>query len=207
MNEQEIFEKLKDSLDNQYLYDSWEWGDDRKEVDNLEDYLRIIKQERVLEKDLDDAANDELKTHKEFIKYLADRAVGDTSDIIEEFNNCTYVHFEGYKKVTKEIINKNTLSFMKSNAILINVARGAITNEQDVMSAIKNGTIGGFGTDVYSTEPMPSDSPFISISEMPNVILTPHMAWGAYEARVRCVNEIAQNIKSFISGDNRNRIV
>lgn len=107
MNEQEIFEKLKDALDNQYLYDSWEWGDDRKEVDNLEDYLRIIKQERALEKDLDDAANNELKTYKEFIKYLADRAIGDTSDIIEEFNNCTYVNFEGYKKVTKEISNND----------------------------------------------------------------------------------------------------
>lgn len=107
MTEQEIFEKLKDALDNHYLYDSWDWGEERKPVDNLEDYLRIIKQERALEKDLDDAANDELKTHKEFIKYLADRAVGDTSDIIEEFNNCTCVHFEGYKKVTKEIINND----------------------------------------------------------------------------------------------------
>ncbi len=108
---------------------------------------------------------------------------------------------------TKEIINKDTLSLMKKSAILINVARGAVTNEQDVATAIKNGTIGGFGTDVYSFEPMPANSPFISISEMPNVILTPHMAWGAYESRVRCVNEIAENIKSFISGDTRNRIV
>lgn len=103
--EWEIFEKLKDSLDNQYLYDSWDWGDDRKAVDNLEDYLRLIKQERALEKDSDDATNDKLKTYEEFIKYLADRAIGDTSDIIEEFNNSTYLNFEGYKKVTKEIIN------------------------------------------------------------------------------------------------------
>jgi hypothetical protein len=107
LTEQEIFEKLKDALDNHYLYDSWDWSDDPKEVDNLEDYLRIIKQERALEKDLDDAANDELKTHKEFIKYLADRAVGDTTDIIEEFNNCTFVRFVGYKKVTKEIIDND----------------------------------------------------------------------------------------------------
>lgn len=108
---------------------------------------------------------------------------------------------------TKEIINKKTLSLMKPNAILINVARGAITNEQDVALAIKEGKIGGFGTDVYSFEPLPCDSPFVSISEMPNVILTPHMAWGAYEARVRCINEIAENIKSFLKGDSRNRIV
>lgn len=107
VEEQEIFEKLKEALNYNYLYDSWYFGDDPKEVDNLEDYLRIIKQERALEKDLDDAANDELKTCREFIKYLADRAVGDTSDIIEEFNNCTYVYFEGYKKATKEIINND----------------------------------------------------------------------------------------------------
>lgn len=103
--EWEIFEKLKDALDNHYLYDSFDWGDDRKEVDNLEDYLRIIKQERALEKDLDDSMDDKFKTYEEFIKYLADRAIGKTSIIIEEFNNCTYMHFEGYKKVTKEIIN------------------------------------------------------------------------------------------------------
>lgn len=108
---------------------------------------------------------------------------------------------------TKEIINKKTLSIMKDNAILINVARGAITNEKDVADAVKAGAIGGFATDVYSLEPLPCDSPFVSISEMPNVILTPHMAWGAFESRVRCVNEIAENIKSFVNGKQRNRIV
>lgn len=103
MTEQEIFEKLKEALDYNYMYDSWEWGDEQKEVDNLEDYLRIIKQERALEKDLDDAEMDRLNTYQEFIVYLADKAIGDTKYIIEEFNNCTYVNFEGYKKVTKEI--------------------------------------------------------------------------------------------------------
>lgn len=105
MKEQEIFEKLKEALDYDYMYDSWEWGDERKEVDNLEDYLRIIKQERALEKDLDDAEMNRLNTYQEFIDYLADKAIGDTKYIIEEFNNCTYVNFEGYKQVTKEIID------------------------------------------------------------------------------------------------------
>lgn len=103
MTEQDIFEKLKEALDNHYLYDSFDWSDDPKAVDNLEDYLRIIKQERALEKDLDDAEMNRLNTYQEFISYIADRAIGDTSDIIEEFNNCTYVNFEGYKKVTKEV--------------------------------------------------------------------------------------------------------
>lgn len=105
MNEVEIFEKLKDALDNQYLYDTWYWGEGAKEVDNLEDYLRLIKQERALEKDLDDDANRRLITYQKFIDYLADKAIGNTEYIIEEFNNCTYVNFEGYKDVTIEVIS------------------------------------------------------------------------------------------------------
>lgn len=107
MTEQEIFEKLKKALDYKYLYDSWDWSDEQKEVDNLEDYLRIIKQERALEKDLEDAEMNRLNTYTEFINYLADKSIGDTEHIIEEFNNCTYVSFEGYKEVTKELVGND----------------------------------------------------------------------------------------------------
>ena len=105
MNEQEIFERLKEALDYKYLFDSWSMND--KEVDNLEDYLRLIKQERALEKDLEDSEINRLNTYQEFIDYLADKAIGNTEYIIEGFNNCTYVHFEGYKKVTKEVKDNN----------------------------------------------------------------------------------------------------
>ena len=70
MTEHEIFEKLKEALDYQYMYDSLEFGDERKEVDNLEDYLRIIKQEREIEKGFEDAELNRLNTYKEFIHYL-----------------------------------------------------------------------------------------------------------------------------------------
>lgn len=103
MNEQEILERLKEALDYKYMYDRWDWSDEQKEVDNLEDYLRIIKQERALEKDLEDARMNRLNTYQEFIDYLADKAIGNTEYIIEEFNTCTYVNFEGYKKVTEEV--------------------------------------------------------------------------------------------------------
>lgn len=102
MTEQEIFEKLKDALDYKYMYDRWDWSDDPKEVDNLEDYLRLIKQERALEKDFDNAEMYKLNTYQEFIHYLADKAIGNTQYIIEDFYNCTYVNFEGYKEVAKE---------------------------------------------------------------------------------------------------------
>lgn len=103
MTEQEIFEKLKDALDNNYLQDSWGIYD--KDADNLEDYLKLIKSERAIEKDLRDNERNEFVTYQKFISYLSDKSIGDTSNIIEEFNNCTYVNFEGYKQVTREIIN------------------------------------------------------------------------------------------------------
>lgn len=108
---------------------------------------------------------------------------------------------------TKNIIDKKALSLMKKSAILVNAARGAVTNEADVADAIKNGVIGGFATDVYSVEPMEISSPLQQIKDLPNVILTPHMAWGAYESRVRCIGEIAENISAFYSGEKRNRVV
>lgn len=104
MDKNEIFERLKEALDYQYLHDSWNIGaEDDKEVDNLDDYLVLIKRERAIEKDFNDSADNMMRTYKEFVSYLADRAIGDTSDIIEEFNNCDHVNFEGYKKVIKEI--------------------------------------------------------------------------------------------------------
>lgn len=108
---------------------------------------------------------------------------------------------------TKNIIDKKALSLMKKSAILINAARGAITDEDAVADAVKNGVIGGFATDVYSVEPMEISSPLQQIKDLSNVILTPHMAWGAYESRVRCIDEIAENISAFFSGEIRNRII
>ena len=108
---------------------------------------------------------------------------------------------------TKHIIGEKELSLMKSSAILINAARGAVTDEAAVAYAIESGIIGGFATDVYSVEPMEENSPLQKIKDLENVILTPHMAWGAYESRVRCIEEIAENIASFLKGEQRNRII
>jgi glycerate dehydrogenase len=96
---------------------------------------------------------------------------------------------------------------MKKDAILINVARGAVCDEEAIANAILSGKLGGVGIDVYSKEPFGTDHPIAKIAGLDNVILTPHMAWGSYEARVRCCEEISLNIESFISGGSRNRIV
>ncbi len=94
---------------------------------------------------------------------------------------------------------------MKKEAVLINVARGAVIDEEAVARAIEDKKLGAFGSDVYSVEPMSENHPFYRIKDRDNVLLTPHMAWGAYEARVRCLEEIIKNIKAFQEGSIRNR--
>ena len=99
MTEQEIFEKLKEALNYDYL--CTDWGE--TEVNDLETYLRAIKQEREIERNFDDGECNSLKTHQEFIHYLYDRAIGDIKPLIECFDNNLVNSFEGYKKVTKEL--------------------------------------------------------------------------------------------------------
>ena len=107
---------------------------------------------------------------------------------------------------TRGLIGKRELDMMKSDAILINVARGAVTDENAVADAVLDGRIGGFATDVYSVEPFANDHPMARLINCKNVMLTPHMAWGALEARMRCLDEIIINIESFLSGGKRNRV-
>ena len=99
MTEQEIFEKLKEALNYDYL--CTDCGE--TEVNDLETYLRAIKQEREIERNFDDGECNSLKTHQEFIHYLYNRAIGDIKPLIECFDNNLVNSFEGYKKVTKEL--------------------------------------------------------------------------------------------------------
>lgn len=108
---------------------------------------------------------------------------------------------------TRGLISRERIGKMKSSVILINSARGAVVDEEALTEAIENRKIGGIGIDVYSTEPFGEDHPYSRIMGRPEVILTPHMAWGAYEARERCVKTIANNIYCFFNQKNINRIV
>lgn len=108
---------------------------------------------------------------------------------------------------TYHLIDEEKLSMMKKGVILVNVARGAVFDEEAVCRAVENGKIGGLGIDVYSAEPMKEDSPYQRILEKDNVIFTPHMAWGAIESRQRCIDEVALNIESFAKGIKHSRIV
>lgn len=108
---------------------------------------------------------------------------------------------------TRGVIGKAEIARMKDGAILINVARGAVTDEAALAAAIESGKLGGLGVDVYSTEPFSQDHPFTRLTGRENVCLTPHMAWGSAEARARCVGTMAANIQSYLTGVDTNRIV
>ena len=107
---------------------------------------------------------------------------------------------------TRGLISQERIAKMKKSAILVNTARGLVTDEKALCTAVKEGKIAGFGTDVYSSEPFPEDSPFYEIKDLDNVCLTPHMAWGAKEARERCFNEMLINMQAFFNGEERNRV-
>lgn len=107
---------------------------------------------------------------------------------------------------TKHLIDEKRISAMKQNVIIVNTARGLVTDEKAICDAIKNKKIAGFGTDVYSVEPFSKESPFYEIKDYDNVCLTTHMAWGTIEARERCFGEMILNMKAFFEGEIRNRI-
>ena len=107
---------------------------------------------------------------------------------------------------TRGLISRERIASMKKGVILVNVARGAVTDERAVADAVLSGQIGGFGCDVFSAEPFPEAHPFSALLGCPNVCLTPHMAWGSYEARVRCLETIAGNIRAFADGNRHNRV-
>lgn len=132
---------------------------------------------------------------------------GETGDIKElcRISDLISIHLP-LSGETRGIIGKSEIAEMKPGVILINTARGAVTDEQAVADAVRSGRIGGFGCDVYSVEPLPEAHPFYGIRELDNVCMTPHNGWGAYEARVRCISEITENIASFLKGVRRNRV-
>ena len=107
---------------------------------------------------------------------------------------------------TREIINKDRLALMKSSVVLVNEARGAVIDEEAVADALIEGRLGGFGSDVYTTEPPGKSHPFSKIIGLENCYLTPHAAWGSYESRARCISIIAENIRSCFSGKIKNRV-
>ena len=106
---------------------------------------------------------------------------------------------------TAKLISADELGSMKESALLINTARGGLIDEKALKDALTNGVIAGAAVDVLSVEP-PSDGNLLIDSNIPNLIVTPHVAWVARESRQRLVNQVAENIKGFLAGQPRNQV-
>lgn len=109
---------------------------------------------------------------------------------------------------TRNLINQETLALMKPTAFLINTARGALIDEGALIHALREKRLAGAALDVVSREPPPPDHPvMLACRELNNLIVTPHTAWSAHEARERLLSKVAENVECFFLGTPKNVVV
>jgi D-3-phosphoglycerate dehydrogenase/(S)-sulfolactate dehydrogenase len=106
---------------------------------------------------------------------------------------------------TEGMIGAAQLARMKRDAVLINTARGALVDSAALADALRNGRLGGAAIDVLPQEP-PTGGNALLAGDIPNLIVTPHIAWAAREARQRCIDEMAANVEDFRRGGRRGRV-
>lgn len=131
----------------------------------------------------------------------------------DKYKDCKNVEFTGLDELlersdvislhcpltnkTEGMVNADFLRKMKKTAYLINTSRGPVLDEKAVANALKNGEIAGAGVDVLSTEPPKADNPLLGCE---NCIITPHIAWAAFETRERLLGVLKENIFAFLDG-------
>lgn len=109
-------------------------------------------------------------------------------------------------EATRDLIGAREFGLMKRNAVLINTARGGVVNEAALVSALKTQRIAGAGFDVLSVEPPREGNPLLDL-DLPNFLLTPHVAWSSREAMQKLADQLIDNIEAFVRGEARNRVV
>ena len=107
-------------------------------------------------------------------------------------------------KATMDLIGEEELKKMKPSAILLNLGRGPIINEEALAKALKKDWIAGAGLDVLTIEPMAESNPLFEIKDSTKLIITPHIAWATVEARQRVTDEVYKNIIAYLNGEERN---
>ena len=107
---------------------------------------------------------------------------------------------------TQGLIDAARLAAMKPDALLVNTARGALVDSQALADALRAGRLGGAAIDVLPQEPPIDGNPLLEPG-IPNLIVTPHVAWAARDARQRCLDEMACNVEDFLRGGRRGRVV
>ena len=100
---------------------------------------------------------------------------------------------------TRNMIGARELQLLKPQALVVNTARGGLIDEQALADALRNGHLGGAASDVLSVEPPVAGNPLLA-DDIPRLIITPHSAWGAREARQRIVSQVIENAQAFFSG-------
>lgn len=109
-------------------------------------------------------------------------------------------------EATRNLISAAELALMKPGSFLINAARGGIVDEVALADALRAGRLAGAATDVLTVEPPTADNPLLA-ADIPNLIITPHSAWGSVQARQRIVDQLAESMRSYADGDTARRIV
>lgn len=109
-------------------------------------------------------------------------------------------------EATRNFVGGRELSMMKRDAILLNLGRGPIIDQEALAKALLEERIGGAGLDVLTAEPMAADNPLLKVQDSTRLIITPHIAWATTEARQRCVDEVALNVKAYLAGEKRNLV-
>jgi glycerate dehydrogenase len=107
---------------------------------------------------------------------------------------------------TRNFVGAPELALMKRKALLINTARGGLVDENALLAALRAGRLGGAGIDVLSAEPPRDGNPLLD-AQLPNLLVTPHIAWSSRQAQELLAEEVIQNIEAFAAGKPRNRIV
>ena len=107
---------------------------------------------------------------------------------------------------SRHMIGADELRLMKSDALLINTARGALIDSRALAEALDTGVIAGAGIDVLAEEPPADDEPLLS-RDRPNLILTPHIAWTAKESRQRAVDQMVENVADYLNGGRLRRVI
>lgn len=107
---------------------------------------------------------------------------------------------------TKHLIGARELSVMKRGAILVNTARGALVDAEALVASLARGHLGGAAIDVLDVEPPAPEHPLLS-ANLPNLIVTPHVAWASRQAQQKLADEVIENIAAFRRGEARNRVV
>lgn len=105
---------------------------------------------------------------------------------------------------TRHLLGEAEFAKMARKPLIINTARGALIDDHALAAALRSGQISGAGIDVTVPEPPPADHPLMQLLDLPNFILTPHVAWASNEAMQTLADQLIDNVEAFVAGRPRN---